>query len=153
MPTPKRILFLCTRNRCRSQMAEALIRHDFGDKVEVHSAGTQPATPHPLALRVLSEIGVDHTGARSKNMEEFDGQTFDAVATLCDSANETCPVFIGGTQRAHLGFDDPDAASGTEEEILAVFRRVRDEIRERVGAWVREEVLGGDSSTFQSRAR
>jgi len=130
----KRVLFLCTSNRCRSQMAEALVNHDLGDRFEAFSAGTAPKTPHPIALAVLSELGIEHAGARSKHMNEYADQAFDHVITLCDSANETCPVFFGGVARAHLSFDDPDAATGTDEEKKAVFRRVRDEIRERVEA-------------------
>ena len=130
----KRVLFLCTSNSCRSQIAEALVNHDLGDQFEAFSAGTDPKPLHPLAIRVLAEIGIDHRGARSKSMDEFAGQTFDFVITLCDSANETCPLFFGGVRRAHLGFDDPDRAEGTEEERLAVFRRVRDEIRREVEA-------------------
>jgi len=132
----KRVLFLCTSNSCRSQMAEALVNHDLGDQFEAFSAGTDPATPHPLAIRVLAEIGIDHSLARSKSMDEYAGQAFDFVITLCDSANETCPLFFGGVRRAHLGFDDPAKAEGTEEEKLAVFRRVRDEIRTQVEAFL-----------------
>ena len=132
----KRVLFLCTSNSCRSQIAEALVNHDLGDQFEAFSAGTDPKTPHPLAIRVLKEIGIDHRGARSKHMDEFAGQAFDFVITLCDSANETCPLFFGGVRRAHLGFDDPDRAEGTEEERLAVFRRVRDQIRNQVEAFL-----------------
>jgi len=130
----KRVLFICTSNSCRSQMAEALVNHDLGDQFEAFSAGTDPKPLHPLAIRVLSEIGIDHSSARSKHMDEFAGQAFDFVITLCDSANETCPLFFGGVRRAHLGFDDPDRAEGTEEERLAVFRRIRDEIRREVEA-------------------
>jgi arsenate reductase len=132
----KRVLFLCTSNSCRSQLAEALVNHDLGDRFEAFSAGTDPATPHPLAIRVLAEIGIDHTSARSKHLDEFAGQTFDFVITLCDSANETCPLFFGGVRRAHLRFDDPAKAEGGEEEKLAVFRRVRDEIRNQVEAYL-----------------
>jgi arsenate reductase len=113
-------------------MAEALVNHDLGDRYQAFSAGTEPKTPHPLALRVLAEIGVEHSNARSKHLDEFAGQQFDFVVTLCDAANETCPVFFGGVRRAHLGFDDPDKATGTEEERLATFRRIRNEICERV---------------------
>jgi len=132
----KRVLFLCTSNSCRSQMAEALVNHDLGDRFEAYSAGTDPATPHPLAIRVLAEIGIDHSLARSKSMDEFAGQAFDFVITLCDSTNETCPLFFGGVRRAHLGFDDPARAEGSEEGKLAVFRRVRDEIRDQVEAFL-----------------
>jgi len=132
----KRVLFLCTSNSCRSQMAEALVNHDLGDRFEAYSAGTDPKTPHPLAIRVLKEIGIDHSSARSKSMDEFAGQAFDFGITLCDSANETCPLFFGGVRRAHLGFDDPARAEGTEAERLAVFRRVRDDIRSQVEAFL-----------------
>ena len=132
----KRVLFLCTSNSCRSQMAEALVNHDLGDRFEAYSAGTDPATPHPLAIRVLAEIGIDHSLARSKSMDEFAGQAFDFVITLCDPTNETCPLFFGGVRRAHLGFDDPARAEGSEEGKLAVFRRVRDEIRDQVEAFL-----------------
>jgi len=132
----KRVLFICTSNSARSQMAEALVNHDLGERFEAYSAGTEPKTPHPLAIRVLAEVGIDHRSARSKNMDEFADQTFDFVITLCDSANESCPLFFGGVERAHLGFDDPARTEGTEEEKLAVFRRVRDEIRGRVEAFL-----------------
>lgn len=132
----KRVLFLCTSNRCRSQMAEALVNHDLGEDFKAFSAGTQPFTPHPLAIRVLAELGIRHENARSKHMDEFSDQTFDHVITLCDNANQTCPVFLGGVERAHLGFADPDEAKGTEQEVLAVFRRVRDQIRQQVKAYL-----------------
>ncbi|MDP8225033.1 MAG: arsenate reductase ArsC [Candidatus Lernaella stagnicola] len=135
----KRVLFLCTSNRCRSQMAEALVNHDLGDRFVAFSAGTAPKSPHPMALQVLAEVGVDHPAARSKHMDEFAVQTFDFVITLCDRANETCPVFFGGVRRVHLGFDDPDEAEGSEEEKLAVFRRVRDEIREKVEQYLTQD--------------
>lgn len=128
----KRVLFICTSNSARSQMAEALVNYDLGDRFAAYSAGTDPKTPHPLAIKVLGEIGIDHGAARSKNVEEFAGQAFDFVITLCDSANEACPLFFGGVRRAHFGFDDPAKTEGTEEEKLAVFRRVRDDIRFQV---------------------
>lgn len=132
----KRVLFICTSNSARSQMAEALVNHDLGDRFEAFSAGTDPKTPHSLALRVLKETGIDHSSARGKSMDEFAGQAFDFVITLCDSANETCPLFFGGVRRVHMGFDDPARAEGSDEEKLAVFRRVRDEIRNRVEAYL-----------------
>ncbi|MCX6564058.1 MAG: arsenate reductase ArsC [Candidatus Aminicenantes bacterium] len=128
----KRVLFLCTSNSARSQMAEALVNHDLGDHFEAYSAGTAPKTPHPAALKVLAEIGIDHSRARSKSLEEYEGQPFDYVITLCDGANETCPLFFGGVERVHLGFEDPIRVIGTEDEILTAFRRVRDQIRETV---------------------
>jgi arsenate reductase len=132
----KRVLFVCTSNSARSQMAEALVNHDLGERFEAFSAGTDPKAPHPLAIRVLAEIGIDHSVARSKSIDEFAGQAFDVVLTLCAAANETCPVFFGGVRRGHLSFEDPAKAEGTEEERLAVFRRVRDEIRTQVEAYL-----------------
>lgn len=120
-------------------MAEALVNHDLGDRFEAYSAGTSPSEPHPLALEVLAELGVVHSGARSKHMDEFADRTFDHVITLCDKANQVCPVFMGGVRRVHLGFDDPDQAKGDEDEKRAEFRRVRDEIRKRVSAYLTRE--------------
>jgi arsenate reductase len=134
----KTVLFICTANSARSQMAEALVNHDLGDRFEAFSAGTAPRSPHPAALRVLAEIGLDHSRARSKSLDEFAAQTFDHVITLCDGANETCPIFFGGVRRIHLGFEDPAAASGSEEAVLVVFRRVRDRIREVVERYLRD---------------
>ena len=128
----KTVLFLCTANSARSQMAEALVNHDMGGLFEAFSAGTAPRVPHPAALRVLAEIGIDHSGARSKSLDEFADQTFDHVITLCDGANETCPIFFGGVRRNHIGFADPAAVSGSEEDVLNAFRRIRDEIRNTV---------------------
>lgn len=141
----KQVLFVCTANSSRSQMAEALVNHDLGDRFEAFSAGTEPKAPHPAAIAVLAEIGIDHRGARSKSLDEFDGRSFDHVITLCGAANETCPVFFGGVERAHLGFDDPAAAAGTEDEILAVFRRVRDAIRDGVERYLRNAEGGSPS--------
>ena len=128
----KTVLFVCTANSARSQMAEALVNHDLGERFEAFSAGTSPTTPRPEALLVLAELGIDHSGARSKSLDEFADRTFDFVITLCDGANETCPLFFGGVKREHLGFEDPARATGTENEILAAFRRVRDQIRQVV---------------------
>jgi len=119
-------------------MAEALVNHDLGDRFEAFSAGTAPRSPHPAALAVLAEIGLDHSAARSKSLDEFAARTFDHVITLCDGANEMCPVFFGGVRRTHLGFEDPAAFSGSEEETLLVFRRVRDQIREIVEKYLAE---------------
>jgi arsenate reductase len=135
----KRVLFLCTSNRCRSQLAEALVNHDLSDRFAAFSAGTDPKAPHPLAIQVLAEIGIDHAAARSKHLSEFDGQPFDYVITLCDNANETCPVFFGGTRRTHMGVENPDEATGSEEERLAVFRRVRDWLRENAETYLRRQ--------------
>jgi len=132
----RKVLFLCTANSARSQLAEALVNHDLGGRFEAFSAGTTPTAPRPEALRVLGELGINHSRARAKSMDEFAGQAFDFVITLCDGANETCPLFFGGVRRAHLGFEDPARAAGTEDEVLAAFRRVRDLIRRDVEAYL-----------------
>jgi arsenate reductase len=130
---PKRkALFLCTGNSCRSQMAEAIVNARLSDRWEAHSAGTQPAGyVHPFAVRVLAEIGIVHDG-RSKNAEEYRETPFDVVVTVCDDAAENCPVWLGQGRRVHLGFPDPARATGSEDEVLAVFRSVRDDIAARV---------------------
>jgi len=126
----QRILILCTGNSARSQMAEGLLRHDAGDRFEVLSAGTNPGQVRPEAIAVMRELGIDISGHRSKHVDEFAGESFDYVLTVCDNANESCPVYPGHTNRLHRSFDDPAAAQGSEPERLAVFRRVRDEIRD-----------------------
>lgn len=123
-----RILFLCTHNSCRSQMAEALINHYLGDRFEAFSAGTKATQVNPLASLVLAELGIDSSGHYSKTINQFDGQTFDYVVTLCDSANQQCPIFFGGVKRVHIAFDDPSRLKGSPEKVLPEFRRVRDEI-------------------------
>jgi arsenate reductase (thioredoxin) len=126
----QRVLILCTGNSARSQMAEGLLRHDAGDRFEVFSAGVEPTRVRPEAIAVMKEIGVDLAGHRSKHVDEFAGQSFDYVLTVCDNARESCPVFPGATERIHRSFADPAAVQGPEEHRLAVFRKVRDEIRE-----------------------
>ena len=125
----KRVLILCTGNSARSQMAEGLLRHDAGERFEVESAGTKPGIVRLEAIAAMKEIGIDISGHRSKNVNEFDGQQFDYVVTVCDDARETCPVFFGGAQKMHHSFEDPAAVIGPGEQRLAVFRRVRDELR------------------------
>jgi arsenate reductase len=125
----KRVLFLCTANSCRSQMAEGIANHFLGDRVEAFSAGTEASFVNPRAREVLWEVGIDISGNRSKSLDEFAGQSFDYVITLCGDANEKCPLYFGGGQRIHIGFSDPAKAKGTDAEILNEFRRVRDEIR------------------------
>jgi arsenate reductase (thioredoxin) len=129
MPAKKRVLILCTGNSARSQMAEGLLRHDAGDRLEVESAGTKPSHVRPEAIAAMNELGIDISGHRSKSVDEFTGQHFDYVLTVCDNAKETCPIFPGQTTRIHHSFDDPADAKGTGEERLAVFRRVRDDLR------------------------
>jgi arsenate reductase len=125
-----RVLILCTGNSARSQMAEGLLRHDAGDRFEVFSAGTRPGAVRPEAIAVMVELGIDLGGHRSKHVDSFAGQAFDYVLTVCENAKESCPIFPGATVRIHRSFEDPAMFAGSEEERLAVFRRVRDEIRE-----------------------
>ena len=128
----KRVLFICTHNSSRSQMAEGLVNHDLAGKVQAFSAGTEQSSVHPMAVAVMKEVGIDISHHRSKAMDEFANEKFDYVITLCDQANESCPVFFGGTKRLHMGFEDPAAAGGSEAEKLSAFRKVRDQIREKV---------------------
>ncbi len=128
----QRILFLCTGNACRSQLAEALATHFHGDRLQAVSAGTQPAGVHPRAVAVLAELGIDWSQARSKNVSEFAGQQFDYIITLCGNAQQVCPFFPGEAQRLHWGLPDPAAATGTDDGIMAAFRAVRDDIRLRL---------------------
>ena len=126
----QRILFLCTHNSCRSQMAEGLANHYLGGNIQAFSAGTEATSVNSMAIKVLMELGIDISGQRSKTLGEFSGDSFDYVITLCGDANENCPLFFGGVQRIHQGFDDPSRLIGSEEELLPEFRRVRDEIKE-----------------------
>ena len=127
-----KVLFLCTGNSCRSQLAEAIVNTQAGDRWEAVSAGTRPAGyVHHNALRALAEIGVQHQG-RSKHADEFRGVAFDLVVTVCDSAAEECPVWLGQGRRVHRGFPDPAKAAGADEETMAVFRRVRDDIQAQI---------------------
>lgn len=137
----KRVLFLCTANSCRSQMAEGLINHFLGDKITAFSAGTEATYVNPIAIQVMKEIGIDISKHQSKNLTAFDGQSFDYVITLCGNANETCPLYIGGTKKTHIGFDDPAKATGTREEVLREFRRVRDEIKKKLTAFFQAEKI------------
>ena len=129
MPDKKRVLILCTGNSARSQMAEGLLRHDAGDRFEVFSAGTKPGHVRPEAIQAMREVGINISGQRSKSVDEFAGEPFDYVLTVCDNAKESCPMFPGQCVRIHHSFDDPAAIEGSAEERLAVFRRVRDELR------------------------
>lgn len=129
MSDKKRVLILCTGNSARSQIAEGLLRHDAGERFEVESAGTKASFVRPEAIAVMRELGIDISGHRSKSVEEFYGQQFDYVITVCDNARETCPVFFGAAQKLHHDFEDPAAVTGSDEERLAVFRRVRNELR------------------------
>ncbi len=131
-PARLKVLFLCTGNSCRSQMAEALVNARLGDRWQAVSAGTRPTGEvHPLALQVLAELGIQHQG-ESKSAEVWRGQDFDLVVTVCDAAAEDCPVWLGRGQKVHLAFPDPAKAQGTPEQVLAEFRSVRDQIAEQV---------------------
>src|SRR5580693_10409589 len=125
MSDKKRVLILCTGNSARSQMAEGLLRHDAGDRFDVESAGTKASAVRPEAIAAMHELGIDISGHRSKNVDEFEGQRFDYVITVCDNARETCPVFSGAAAKLHHSFEDPPAAFvGPEDERMMIFRRV-----------------------------
>jgi arsenate reductase (thioredoxin) len=130
--TPVRVLFICTHNSARSQMAEGLLRARGGDRFAAFSAGTEATEVRPLAIRAMDELGIDIRDQWSKTLAGYLAEPFDLVVTVCDSAREACPVFPGARRTEHWTFDDPSAATGSDEERLAVFRRVRDEIADRV---------------------
>jgi arsenate reductase len=129
----KSVLFLCTGNSARSQMAEGLVNHFLGDRWEARSAGTHPSgVVHPLAVQAMAELAVDISSHRSKSTDEFRDETFDVVITVCDDAAHNCPVWLGQGKKVHFGFPDPAAASGSDEERLTVFRQVRDGLWQRI---------------------
>ena len=128
-----KVLFLCTENACRSQMAEGLVNHDLAGKVMAFSAGVRPNRVNPRAIQVMGELGIDISHQRSKSVYDLmKGEEFDLVITVCDNAAKQCPIFPGNAEILHIGFPDPAQATGTEEEILKVFRRVRDEMRQQI---------------------
>ena len=135
----KRVLYLCTGNSARSQMAEGHLRHLAGDRFEVFSAGTHPVGLNPKAVAAMKEIGIEIFSHRSKSVDELAGQEFDYVITVCDSARESCPIFPGGANRLHYSFQDPAAARGTADEQMQVFRRVRDAIGTTLREFLRNE--------------
>jgi len=136
----RKVLFLCTGNSARSQMAEAVVNHHLGDAWQAVSAGTRPTGyVHPAAVRALAEVGIQHHG-RSKSVDEFRDVELDLVVTVCDSAAEECPVWLGKGGRVHLGFPDPAKAAGSDEEVMVVFRRVRDDIAAGVLRLLRERI-------------
>ena len=141
----QKVLILCTGNSARSQMAEGLLRHDYGERFEAFSAGVEPSSVRPLAIEAMRELGIDISGQRSKSVDEFSGEEFDYVITVCDNANQRCPIFPGKTKRIHWSFEDPAAATGDEAAQLAVFRRVRDQIRQRLSEWSSELSEASDS--------
>jgi arsenate reductase (thioredoxin) len=134
----KTVLFLCTGNSARSQLAEALVNHDLGQSWQAYSAGTQPTGyVHPMAIRVLEEIGVKHQG-RSKSTDEFRDQIFDVVITVCDDAAENCPIWLGKGKKVHIGFADPAKISGDEDDVLMAFRNTRALIRKQIEDFLKE---------------
>ena len=135
-----RVLILCTGNSARSQMAEGLLRHDAGNVYEAFSAGIKPSHVRPEAVAVMRELGIDISGHRSKSVDEFAGQDFDYVITVCDNAKQSCPIFPAKTRYVHWSIEDPAAAQGSEEEILTAFRRARDELRGRLQAFAKGEM-------------
>ena len=136
----RKVLFLCTGNSCRSQMAEAIVNARLSDDWRAFSAGTEPSGyVHPMAIQVLDEIGITHNG-ESKHTDRFRDVDFDLVVTVCDDAAENCPLWLGKGKRVHLGFPDPARAQGTDEEVLAVFRSVRDAIAQKVPELLAEHV-------------
>lgn len=133
----ERVLFLCTHNSARSQMAEAWLRHLCGDRYDVHSAGTEATAVRPLAVRAMAEVGVDISGQESKTLHRYLSEPWDYVITVCDDANDTCPVFPGGKRRLHWSLPDPSRATGSEQEQFAAYAQVRDRIRELVEGFAR----------------
>ena len=138
---PLRILVICTGNRARSQMAHGWLRQIGGERVEVCSAGTEPKGVHPLAIRVMSEVGIDISGHTSDHVDRYVEEDFDLVLTVCDSAKESCPVLPGARRTVHRSFEDPDYPHLSEDELTRVFRRIRDEIGEYSRSLL-DEVLG-----------
>jgi arsenate reductase (thioredoxin) len=128
----QRVLFLCTHNSARSQMAEGLLRHLAGDRFEAFSAGSEATHVRPLAIRAMDELGIDISRQESKPLDRYLQEPFDAVITVCDQANDSCPIFAGGKRRLHWSLPDPSQATGSEEEQLAVYRQVRDELAKRI---------------------
>jgi arsenate reductase len=136
----KKVLFLCTGNSCRSQMAEGFANHDFAERLQAFSAGTDPQGLNPRAVRVMAELDIDISGQSSDHISKYEGQSFDYVITLCGDANEKCPLFFGGVKRLHLSFPDPAKALGDDEQVLEVFRRVRDDMRRKLGEFFTKEL-------------
>ena len=136
----RKVLFLCTGNSARSQMAEGLVNHDFAGAIEAFSAGTDPQGVNEYAVQVMAELGIDISCNTSKHISKYEGQPFDYVITLCDDANKNCPVFFGGVKRQHMGYHDPAKATGSDEEILREFRCIRDKIRARMNGYFKSEL-------------
>jgi arsenate reductase len=136
----KRILFICTHNSARSQIAEGLVNSLYSEKYKAFSAGTEPTRINPFAIKVMAEIGIDISKQGSKSLEEFINQDLDWVITVCDNANENCPFFPGGKKRIHKGFKDPTAITGNDIEKLTAFRTARDEIL----GWIKENIVSAE---------
>jgi arsenate reductase len=139
----KKVLFLCTGNASRSQMAEGLVNHDFGGRLKAWSAGTDPKGVSPLAVRALAEIDIDISATTSDHLSRYAEEQFDYVITLCDDANEKCPVFFGGVKRLHMAFPDPPHSDVPNEDNMKIYRQVRDAIRSRLTAFFQAELQGG----------
>ncbi len=145
----QRVLILCSGNSARSQMAEGLLRHDAGDRFEVESAGTAPTSVRPEAISAMRELGIDIGRQRSKHVDELASRQFEYVITVCDNAKECCPVFPGTSKQLRRGFEDPAALDGSEQERLALFRRVRDELRAYLDGFARETAHRQEANTRQ----
>ncbi len=151
--TKKKVLFLCTGNSCRSQMAEGLVDHFLGDRWEALSAGTKPSGyVHPLAIKAMAELDIDISDQRSKSVGEFRDIAFDIVITVCDDAAENCPLWLGSGEVKHIGFPDPADATGSEEERMEVFREVRDGLRRKVLRYLKEEGDAGGKGAVRETA-
>ncbi len=135
-----KVLFLCTENACRSQMAEGLVNHDLAGKVQAFSAGVRPSRVNPKAIQVMAELGIDISHHRSKSVDDLAWERFGMVITVCDRAAEQCPIFAGETEVMHVGFPDPAKATGTEDEIMAAFRQVRDALRQQLVPLLQEKL-------------
>jgi len=133
----KSVLFICTHNSARSQMAEGIFRHLYGGRYDVYSAGTDPQEVHPMAVQVMGEIGIDISNHRSKSLKEFETMEIEYVVTVCEKAAKTCPIFLGGVNYFKKSFEDPSALEGTEKERTELFRKIRDEIRE----WIENSLI------------
>ncbi len=134
-----KVLFLCTENACRSQMAEGLVNHDLAGQAQAFSAGVRPSRVNPRAVQVMAELGIDIRHHRSKSVDDLAGEQFDLVITVCDQAQQQCPIFPGETEVMHVGFPDPANAAGAEEEIMTAFRQVRDALRKQLVPLLREK--------------
>lgn len=147
MDEKRSVLFLCTGNSCRSQMGEGFLRSIGGDEYEAFSAGTEIADrTHPLAVKVMAEVGIDISDQEPKTLDTFDEREFDLLITVCDDANQACPMYLGAAERVHWSLQDPAGAEGSEDQRMDFFRAIRDEIQRRVGGLVTTGVAGDDGA-------